>query len=53
LAEYNQRMKLRRVGYTEDIGSLDAMTAEIFSFIADEIEGLEKEAAERRSKRGK
>lgn len=53
LAEYNHRAKLRKLGFTDSIENIDAVTAEIFVFISDEISGLEKEAADRRSKRSK
>lgn len=53
LVEYNQRAKLRKLGFVDSMDGLDTLTAEMFTFISDEIDRLESEAAERRRKRGK
>jgi hypothetical protein len=53
LAEYNHRGKLRRLGYTDDISRLDALTAELFAVISNEIEDLEEEARKRQQRRGR
>ena len=52
LSEYNQRAKLRRLGFTESLDKLDSLTGEIFVFISDEISKLESEQAEKQ-KRGR
>ena len=53
LSEYNQRAKLRKLGFTESLEELDALTGELFAMISDEIDKLESEEAKNRRKRGK
>jgi len=46
---YNSRMRLAKLGYTEDIASLDAFTADCFIYISSVID----DEAEKPHKKGK
>jgi hypothetical protein len=48
VAEYNARMRLAKLGYTETIENLDCIKADMFLIIDQEIDKLEKEKNKRR-----
>jgi hypothetical protein len=43
------RSRLRKIGYTEDIGSLSAFKAEAFCIISQEIDKIQEQDAKRRA----
>ena len=56
MAEYNQRRRLAKLGFTQPLSELDSYRAELFLIISDEIDDYEKkrqeqEAAKRKSRR--
>jgi hypothetical protein len=53
LAEYNSRCKLKEMGYTEDLETLDALTGEMFTLIQDEVSRLREEQQQKQAKRGR
>jgi hypothetical protein len=51
LSEYNQRAKLRKLGFSDSLDELDSLTGELFVFISDEISRLESEESEKQKRR--
>jgi hypothetical protein len=47
VAEYNNRQRLRAIGYTDSLENLDAITGEYFVEIAKVISELEKKEMEK------
>jgi len=53
VAEYNQRRRLKAVGLTQDMSTVDAFRGEAFLIISDEIDSLEAKAREKAEKSSK
>lgn len=51
LSEYNQRSRLRKLGYGADFGSISCVKAEAFALISCEIDAIQEEEAKKRAKR--
>ena len=51
LAEYNARMRLAKLGYTDDLSNLDSETAEAFLLISQTFSKLESDEMKKKSQR--
>ena len=53
VSDYNQRMRLRKLGYETDIENLDQVTADAFIAISIEVDKLEEAEQKKREARAK
>lgn len=51
LSEYNQRMRLYKLGFFEPLENLDCIKAEIFCFIGAEIDKIREEDLKKKTKK--
>jgi hypothetical protein len=49
VAEYHNRMRLRKLGFVDDLENLDAVTAEFFIEISQQLNRLESEEMKSKS----
>lgn len=53
VADYNQRTRLRKLGFSSDLEKLDQITADAFIAISIEVDKLEEAEAKKREAKAK
>lgn len=53
VAEFNQRRRLAKLGFTQPLSELDSFRAEAFLIISDEIDDFERKRQEQESQKRK